>query len=117
MSVTISNLQAVAHCPPGSVPRGTDTTIKGVHSGKIKNNGAASVTCRVNVSIRDSDNHLNNNTDPFDVDAGQERSFNYETPLRVSYDNAGQKTVTARTAVDCGGQSNAATSTCNFQVV
>jgi len=97
MSININNLRAVANCPAGSVPKNTNTTIKGAHSGTIKNTGGASVTCQITVSIRDSDNHLNTNTIPFDVDAGQERTFNYELPLLVSYAAAGQKTVTART--------------------
>jgi hypothetical protein len=116
MVIIISNLRAVAQCPSGTVPKNTNTTIKGIHNGKIKNTGAASVTCQITVSIRDSDNHSNSNTIPFDVDAAQERTFRYETPLLVSYSSAGQKTVTARTAVTGGGQSDSATGTCSFPV-
>lgn len=116
MTVTVSALMAKAICPTSPIKANTNTTIKGAHSGKIKNNGETNIVVNVTVGIRDSEGHTNTNTDPIPLQAGEEKSFSYDTPLLVSYQKLGIKTVTATTVVASSPPSSA-TGTCAITVI
>ena len=115
MAISVSDLKAEAKCPSSAVKVKVNSAIKGVHSGKIKNNGLASVSGNIVLSIRDTEGHSNKQNVPFDVDAGQTTKFSYETHLMVNYDTAGNKVLTAVTTVSAGTDKSA-TGTCTVRV-